>query len=353
MRDAIRRTQLARFDPQQMFSSIGHLPDQVEAAWSAISTIAFPPSYRHVRHVVVAGMGGSAIGTHLIQSVFRHRLSVPITIVSDYTVPSWVNRETLLLLSSYSGGTEEVLAVADHAQRAGIPMIVLTTGGALETFAQMHRLPAVVFGTEHNPCGQPRIGLGYAVTYQLGIFRQLGVIDLTDAEMQQTVRRLREAQRLYSQLIDENPALELAHQARLRVPIIVASEHLSGNAHILANQWNENAKNLAAWFLIPELNHHLLEGLMAPAAVRKRLLVLMIESGLYDPRNRRRYIITQQVLQKQEIACHTITARGETALEQAFDLLLLGGYASFYQAVMNRVNPTPIPWVDYFKRLMA
>ncbi|MBI4553871.1 MAG: hypothetical protein HY710_16510 [Candidatus Latescibacteria bacterium] len=344
---------LTRLDPQRMFDSIGHLPDQVEAAWSAISTTPFPASYRRVRHVVVAGMGGSAIGTHLIQSVFRDRLSVPITIVSDYTVPSWVNRETLLLLSSYSGGTEEILAVAESAQRAGIPMIALTTGGALSAFARAHRLPAVVFGTEHNPCGQPRIGLGYAVTYQLGVFRQVGLIDLTDQEMRRIIRCLRAANAGYSQLAGPNPALELAHQARLRMPIIVASEHLAGNAHIFANQWNENAKNFAAWFVIPELNHHLLEGLTAPAAVRKRLLVLMIESGLYDPRNRKRYGITTQVLRRQGIACQAVLARGETPLEQAFDLLLLGSYASFYQAVANRVNPTPIPWVDEFKRLMG
>lgn len=346
-------SRLRRYDPERMYESVGAIPDQVAAAWTAIASARFPSSHERVHHVVVAGMGGSAIGTHLIQSVFRDRLKVPITIVSDYVVPSWVDNRTLILLSSYSGGTEEVLAVAEYGMQRGIPMIALTTGGALAAYAETHRIPAVVFKSAHNPCGQPRIGLGYAVTYQLGIFRQLGVIDLRDEEMESVLRLLETDRALYSRLSDANPAYACSQRARLRAPVIIASEHLSGNAHIFANQWNENAKHMAVFFLIPELNHHLLEGMTGPPAVRRRLLAVTVESGLYHPRNRKRYEITKQVLKAQAIETHALSPRGATPLEQAFDMLLFGGYASFYQAVTNRVNPTPIPWVDHFKRLMG
>lgn len=336
-----------------MYGSIGAIPDQMEAAWATLSGFSFPPAFRQARHVVVAGMGGSAIGTHLIQSVFRDLLRVPITVVSDYILPAWTDRHTLVLLSSYSGGTEEVLAVAEQALRADIPMAALTTGGSLARFAGENDIPAVVFQSDHNPCGQPRIGLGYTVVCQLGIFRQLGMIDLKDEEMRQTITAMRRRKEVYAALADDNPALDLACRAFRRAPLIFASEHLSGNAHILANQWNENAKNMAAYFLIPELNHHLLEGLTGPSAVRKRLLAVLLDSDLYDPRNRKHHTLTRQVLEEQNVASFTIPAHGNTLLEQAFDLLLLGGYASFYQAVLSRINPSPIPWVDHFKRLMA
>lgn len=344
---------LKRYDPLNMYGSIGAIPEQMEAAWAAIAERSFPAFCHNPRQIVVAGMGGSAIGTHLIQSVFRDRLAVPISIVSDYTLPSWVDANTLVVLSSYSGGTEEVLAAADQANQKGAPMIALTTGGALAAFADRHGLPAVVFKSEYNPCGQPRIGLGYAVTFQLGIFRNLGIIDLTDAEMARAIRSTRSASADYASLSQDNPALDLAVRSRLRVPLIIASEHLAGNAHIFANQWNENAKNLATYFLIPEMNHHLLEGLTRPSAIRKRLLAVLIESEKYDARNLKRYAITHQVLDEQMIASVTLRPRGETLLEQAFDLLLLGGYASFYAAVLNGINPSPIPWVDNFKRLMG
>ena len=345
--------QFKHLDPSNMFGSLGAIPDQVEAAWQAIADRTFPASLRDCKHLIVAGMGGSAIGTHLIQSVFRDRLSLPVTIVSDYRLPAWVDRETLILLSSYSGGTEEVMSVAKYGQAHDLPMMALTTGGDLAAFAERHKVPAVLFKSEHNPCGQPRIGLGYAVTYQLGIFRQLGFIDLTNEEMGAALSLLRSVNAIYADLSVPNPSLDLAYRARLRAPLIIASEHLTGNAHILANQWNENAKNMAAWFAIPELNHHLLEGLTGPPAVRNRLLAVLLHSNLYDERNQKRYDITRQVLDEQKIASISINPHGKTPLEQAFDMLLLGAYASFYQAVLNKINPSPIPWVDYFKRLMS
>lgn len=348
-----KHTQFEHLDPANMYDSVGAIPDQAEAAWHDISEREFPARLRDCNHLIVAGMGGSAIGTHLIQSVFRDRLSLPVTIVSDYRLPAWADQNTLVLLSSYSGGTEEVMAIAAYAQAQNIPMTALTTGGELAAFADEHHIPAVVFQSVHNPCGQPRIGLGYAVTYQLGIFRQLGFINLSDEEMGDAFSMLRSVKTIYADLTAPNPALNLAYRARLRAPLIIASEHLTGNAHILANQWNENAKNMAAWFAIPELNHHLLEGLSGPPAVRNRLLAVLMTSDLYDERNQKRYDITRQVLDEQDIESISITLHGNTPLEQALDALLLGAYASFYQAVLNKINPSPIPWVDYFKRLMS
>lgn len=344
---------MARLDQSDMHGSIGSIPDQMEAAWEEMGGRTFPDACRNVNHVVVAGMGGSALGTHLIQDVFRDRLSVPVTVVSDYAAPSWIDERTLIVLSSYSGGTEEVVAMAEHGLSRGVPMIALTTGGDLETFAGRHGLPAVVFGSELNTCGQPRIGLGYAVTYLLAIFRQLGFVELADTEVTGALMLLRETNPVYAAPGEKNPAYELAQDTRGKSVLIMASEHLTGNAHILANQWNENAKNLAAWFAIPELNHHLLEGMTHPEAHRDGTAAVLIQSGLYDPRNRRRHEITRTLLEKQGIACSVVTPRGETALEQACDLLLLGTYASFYQALMNDTDPSPIPWVDQFKQRMA
>lgn len=344
---------MERLDQSDMHGSIGSIPDQMEAAWEEMAGRTFPDACRNVNHVVVAGMGGSALGAHLIQDVFRDRLRVPVTIVSDYAAPSWIDERTLIVLSSYSGGTEEVMAMAEYGASRGIPMIALTTGGDLEAFAGRHGLPAVVFGSELNTCGQPRIGLGYAVTYLVAMFRQLGFVELAGTEVTGALMLLRETNPVYAAPGAENPAYDLAWATRGKSVLIMASEHLTGNAHIMANQWNENAKNLAAWFAIPELNHHLLEGMTHPGEHREGLAAVLIQSGLYDPRNRRRHEITRTLLEKQGIACSVVTPRGETALEQACDLLLLGTYASFYQALLNDTDPSPIPWVDQFKQLMA
>ena len=344
---------MERLDQSDMHGSIGSIPDQVEAAWGDMTGRVFPDACRDVDHVVVAGMGGSALGAHLIMDVFRDRLSVPVTVVSDYQAPAWIDERTLIVLSSYSGGTEEVLNVAQQGASRNTPMIALTTGGELAELAESNRWPAVVFGSELNTCGQPRIGLGYAVTYLLGIFRQLGFVDLAATEITRAIMLIRETNQDYREPGEENPAFELARSTQGKTVMIMASEHLTGNAHIMANQWNENAKNMAAWFAIPELNHHLLEGMTHPRENRNGLAAVLVQSDLYDPRNRRRHEITRALLEEQEIACPVILPRGDTALEQAFDMLLLGTYASFYQSVINATDPSPIPWVDQFKRRMA
>ena len=344
---------MEHLDQSDMHGSIGAIPDQVEAAWAFMAGRTFPDVCRDVDHVVVAGMGGSALGAHLIQGVYRDGLRVPVTVVSDYAAPAWIGRRTLVILSSYSGGTEEVLAMAEYGLSRRVPMIALTTGGELASLADRQGLPAVVFSSGLNTCGQPRIGLGYAVTYLLGIFRQLGFVDVAATEINQAIMHLRETQPGYAEPEEENPAYELARTTQGKSVMIMASEHLTGNAHIMANQWNENAKNMASWFAIPELNHHLLEGMTHPRENRGLLAAVLVESELYDPRNRRRHEITRNLLEAQGIACPVLAARGDTVLEQAFDLLLLGTYASFYQAVMNETDPSPIPWVDEFKRRMA
>lgn len=344
---------IQHLDKANMLGSIGTIPDQMETAWEEMAGRIFPEACSDVNHIVVAGMGGSALGAHLIQDVFRSELRIPVTVVSDYSAPAWIDEKTLIVLSSYSGGTEEVMAIAEYATLEKIPMIVLTTGGTLQAFAENNSLPAVVFSSELNTCGQPRIGLGYAVTFLLAIFRQLGFLQLPDMEVSRIIMQLREKNLNYADPEGENPAYELARRTQEKSVMILASEHLTGNAHIMANQWNENAKNMATWFAIPELNHHLLEGMSYPGGNREQLASVLIRSDLYDMRNQKRHEITHALLEKQGITCLVISPSGETALEQAYDLLLFGTYASFYQAIMNDIDPSPIPWVDQFKRLMA
>ena len=130
---------------------------------------------------------------------------------------------------------------------------------------------------------------------------------------------------------------------------MIASGFLSGNAHVLANQINENAKTFANYFIISELNHHLLEGLKFPNNNSKNLHFFFFESDLYHPRNQKRYAITKDTLNKFKISHFSYHLTGKTELEQSFEALLFGTYVAFYLAILNSIDPSSIPWVDYFK----
>ena len=133
----------------------------------------------------------------------------------------------------------------------------------------------------------------------------------------------------------------------------VAAEHLAGNVHTMSNQMNENAKRFSTYFLIPELNHHLLEGMLYPMSNRQDLIFLLIESGLYDKRIQKRFAITADVLDKNKIKNINYTCAEKTKLGQSLEILVLGSYVSFYSAMLQRIDPTAIPFVDYFKKQLA
>ena len=129
----------------------------------------------------------------------------------------------------------------------------------------------------------------------------------------------------------------------------VGAEHLAGNVHAGANQMNENSKRFAGYFLVPELNHHLMEGMMNPKSNGENLLFILVESDLYDNRIQKRFYITKNILEKNGIAYQIYSCKEKSKLAQAAEVLALTSFTSFYSALLEGIDPTAIPFVDYFK----
>lgn len=151
-------------------------------------------------------------------------------------------------------------------------------------------------------------------------------------------------------LESDNPAKRLAHELKNKMPILTTSEHLAGAAHAVKNQLNESAKTFALLFDIPELNHHLMEGLRNPAKAKEYWQFLFFESDLFEARVKSRYPITKKVLDKNEVGYSSYKLSSKTKLAQVFELLALGSYLQYYLAALYEIDPLPIPWVDYFKK---
>jgi glucose/mannose-6-phosphate isomerase len=345
------RDQIAALDTQNGLGSIEMLGSQVQQIWKDAQALHFDDSYRQVKNVVVAGMGGSILGTHVIQTVFKEELAIPVLIVPDYELPKFVNQDTLVITSSYSGTTEETLAAAEDAKKKGAKIAGITSGSKLAEFLRANNYPALIFDTAFNPCNSPRMALGYSIFGQIALFAQAGLLKVAQTEYQAVLDIIAKVHLQCSVNVvqDQNPAKLLAFTMLGRIPVVTAAEHLEGVAHVIANQLNENAKTFSEYRVIPELNHHLMEGLQFPDTNPQNLLFVTLTSGLYMPSNQRRMTLTEQVLEQNHIEFSQHQLSGKTKLEQAFELLLLGSYASFYLAILHNQNPTPNPWVDWFK----
>lgn len=345
------RKEISELDQMNMLGSIEQLGSQVQQIWKDAQSVHFDESYCKVKNVVVAGMGGSALGTHVIQTVFKEELGIPVLIVPDYELPSFVNEDTLVIGSSYSGTTEETLAAVEDAKKKGAKIAGITSGGKLAEFMRVNNYPAVVFEPTYNPCQSPRMGLGYSIFGQIALFAQAGLLKVTETEYNAVMETIADAHvRMSADVSQEkNIAKMLAFEIFSRIPVVMAAEHLEGVAHVFANQLNENAKTYSEYRVIPELNHHLMEGLQFPESNPDNILYISIQSDLYDMHNQKRINLTQQVLEKNKVEYREFVLTRQTKMEQAFELLMLGSYTSFYLALLHNQNPTPIPWVDWFK----
>ncbi|MFH0829480.1 MAG: SIS domain-containing protein [Candidatus Kerfeldbacteria bacterium] len=355
MSSLLDRIALYRSTPRALtLASLERFGEQCSRGYRGGRAVGFPSAYGSVNSIVVCGMGGSALGTDVIKSVFFSSLPVPLTIVNGYHIPHSVNKKTLVVLSSYSGNTEEVMSAAAEAKRTGARITGLTAGGKLAAFFRRHRLPWYQIDGKANPSGQPRMGLGYSVMGQVGLFSRMKLLRVSGTDIRRCIAHIgTRATKLGPMIVtDQNEAKSLAGSLFGRFPILIGAEHLVGSMHVFANQLNETAKVFATYFPLPELNHHLLEGLRFPREIRSGTIVCA-RSSLYDAAVTKRLRITADIALRKGLRSVSFSATGQDPLSQALDSLVLSGYTSFYLSVLNRVNPLEISAVDEFKKRLA
>ncbi len=347
----LEKKNIQQLDSQNMLSSIEVLDKQCSDAWSASTQIHFPEHYSEIDRIVLFGMGGSALGIHVIQALLSDQITVPIQIVNDYDIPGTVNERTLAILSSYSGTTEETVNASKTILDKTNKVFVVTTGGDLQQFAEEHNVPAYIFDPQYNPSKQPRMAVGYSIMGICGALSSLGVLSLTDNDIAEATAYIASLHEQHGAevALDDNAAKQLAQKMHETLPVLVSSEFLEGSTHVFTNQINENAKQFAVRFPIPEMNHHLIEGLVHARESLDRLLFVFITSDLYHERNQLRHKITDQVVQNNNIPSTTLSLQGKNKLHQALELLLIGSYISLYLAILNNLDPSPIPNVNFLK----
>jgi glucose/mannose-6-phosphate isomerase len=342
---------IEKYDVGKVLQSIKELPLQVEQTWKEMKKIEMPEKYKQASRVVICGMGGSALGGRMVDSLFSESVRGPIEVYTGYHVPQYADDKTLVVLSSYSGYTEETIECFYQALEKKSLVFGITTGGKLATLLKKESCPSYIFNPKHNPSNQPRMSLGYSFGTILYLMNRTGFVTITDEEMESTLTTLKKFIKEYGAdfPIEENVAKKIADELFGKVPVIIASEHLVGVAHAFKNQLNENAKTFSLLFDIPELNHHLLEGLKNPSRTREILKFIFFESNLYSDGAAKRYPLTREIVEKNGYPYSIYPLRSATKLEQVFEILAFGSLISFYLAYLYQEDTSQIPWVDYLK----
>lgn len=329
-------------------------PDQLQQSLEEFQKIAIPDSYKDILNIVFCGMGGSALGARIVKSLLSERMRIPFEIYNGYHLPKYAYEKTLVVVSSYSGGTEETINNFYEALNRHTKVFGITTGGKLGDLLKENSVPSYYIDPKNNPSGQPRMSIGYAIGATFALLNKLEVFEMQSEEVFDAIKVMKQKGDEFTNK-DQNINLALRFSENIygKIPILVASEHLIGTAHTVKNQFNESAKTFSALFDIPELNHHLMEGLKNPAKERTLLSFLFFNSDLYSERVKLRYPITQDVVEKNGYEFMNYQPSSESKVSQAFEVLMFGSFIVYYLSKKYGVDPTVIPWVDYFKEKLS
>ncbi len=334
-------------DPQEMGAQIDGLPDQLEAAWDLGQQLPLP-NLQGIRQVVVAGMGGSAIGADLLASYGAPLLPVPLVVWRDYDLPAYARGpETLVIASSHSGNTEETLSSFEAALAAEASLLAITTGGQLAERADEQRVPLWHF--EHE--GQPRAAVGYSFGLLLAALTRVGLLADPAAELRSATAAMRAQQESIRAEIPvvKNPAKRMAGQLMGRWPTIIGAGILAPVARRWRTQLSELAKATAQFEALPEADHNLLAGVEQPEGMMGGTMVVFLRGLSLHPRNLLRTKLTREMLMLEGFNTDIIAARGETRLAQQWTSLHFGDYVAYYLAMSYGVDPTPVPTLNELK----
>ena len=340
-----------QLDPSGMLRHLEQFPEECQRAWHNATAFSYPRDYVKVDKVVIAGMGGSAIGGDFVRRLAMLENTVPVWVHRDYGLPPHVDRSTLLIFSSYSGNTEETLSCFSESLRTQAKKLVLTTGGKLKALAEKERIPVLTIDYE----APPRAAFSHSFVSLLGIFHSLRLLQDKSADIKESLAVMKKIQDGVSEKVpdDSNIAKQLAADFFGRLAVIYGAGLLSDVALRWKTQVNENSKAWAFHEVFPELNHNAVVGYQLPPETRQKTMVVLLHSPSLHPRISTRYQITSDILSKAGIRHKTIESTGKSALAQMIGMVLLGDYVSFYLAMLNRTDPTPVPVIDTLKARLA
>lgn len=334
-------------DPENMYGAIRTFAQQFAVGREAARDVPVPE--HQPSQVVITGMGGSAMGGDLLRSLAAPTAAVPILVNRGYTLPAHVDNQALVLVSSYSGNTEETLSALHEALAREAQIIALSSGGTVTALAAEHGFPVV-----EMPGGmQPRAALGYSLAALVTLAERL---ELLPSQTEAWVEANRTLEGMSTREADPNTSLAYALARRIGdyTPLVYSGNGLLETVNVRwRGQIQENAKRLAFGNVLPELNHNEIMGWEEQAAVHEALAIIMLRDVGDHPAVQRRARVTKDLLMDRAGAWIDVESEGEARLTRLLSTVHLGDWVSFYLAMQDAIDPTPVRLISKLKATLA
>lgn len=339
-------------DTSNMYSLIKKLPEQAREAVGIGNKAVFKKiKTKDIQNIVLCGLGGSAIGGDLLKSYLADELSVPFIVNRNYILPRFVGPKTLVIISSYSGNTEETNTAHKEALKRRAKILCISSNGATERLAKAKRTPFIKI-----PGGlPPRAALGYSFFPLLIALTKLGFIKNKARDIREALQLLEEKSVEYGNPDPStNPALQIAGQLRYRIGVVYSStERFDAVNTRWRGQMAENGKSLLFGHVLPEMNHNELVGWKTLRDQMQEMQVLFLRDKADHKRIQYRMDITKGIVSEHTSHITDVWSEGNSLLARVFSLVYLGDWVSYYLAILHGQDPSPVEVIDHLKNELA
>ena len=332
------------YDKKNMKKILEGFPEQIKEAYDIPVSIRLKgkPSM-----IIICGMGGSSISGQILESYMKiEKLAIPLINVSSYDIPAYADANSLFLINSYSGNTEETISCLRQAMKISGNIIIIASGGKLIEMAESARLPFIMI-----PKGlQPRNAIAYLFFPLMKILEENNLIDSQATNVKNLINALKKNSRTY-----DDTAKELAEKISERIPIVFSSDILYPVAYRWKSEFNENSKTLSFCNRLPELDHNEILGFLNTKALKAGLHIIILKDEYDHKRIIKRMLITKKLIKEvnAEVTFTEINIKGPDALTRIFTTIHLGDLISYYLAMIYATDPTPVEIIERLKKEMG
>ncbi len=326
----------------EMYRLISEFPQNVGDAVKAAKNLKLKSANKPIKNVVITGLGGSGIGGKIVSNIVGDSANCPIVINNDYSLPAFVNENTLVIACSYSGNTEETLSAVKLAIEKGAEIACLTSGGKLKEIAETNDFNLVLV-SGGNP---PRTTLGTTSPRIFAILKHYGIIDdRYDVSLNKIADYLKQ-----HEFEIQTKAQLMAESLYTYTPVIYSDAGFEGVAIRLRQQLNENAKILCWHHVFPEMNHNELVGWVSG---NEKIAVVMLRSEDDPERTQTRMDLSLKIFEKYTKNITEIHAKGDDKLIRTYYLIHFIDWLSLYLSEQYGVDAIEIDVIDYLKEELA
>ncbi|NNC94388.1 MAG: bifunctional phosphoglucose/phosphomannose isomerase [Chitinophagales bacterium] len=321
---------------------IASFPEQLKEAMEIGKKANIKQHDKEIRNVVVSGLGGSGIGGSLVAAICADQLKVPFIVNKGYTCPEFIDEHSLVIISSYSGNTEETLNVLKEVLKKNAKMVCVSSGGKVIEQAHTHQKDFIQI-----PGGKPpRACLGYSFVQQLYILKALNLIN-GDFE-QQLLDGIHLLEQEKSFIHTE--AGNLANHLNGKIPVLYIEDRMEAIAIRWRQQINENSKMLSWHHVVPEMNHNELVGWRNE---NQDLAVIFLRNSDDFNRNKQRMDLNMKLMHQYTSSVFEVFSKGSSFIEKALFLINVGDWLSVYLASNSEMDAVEVKVIDKLKSSLA